>query len=47
MLYGTFPLDVMAQTSPATTSPPAAGQPFNANSSTRSSASVALYPTTC
>ena len=44
MLNATFPLDVLAQTSPTAASKPAAGQPFNAEQLDALVASIALYP---
>ena len=43
MLNATFPLDVVAQTPPASTQP-AAAQPFNAEQLNALLASIALYP---
>ncbi len=44
MLNATFPLDVLAQTTPATASKPATGQPFNTEQLDALVASIALYP---
>ena len=44
MLNATFPLDVLAQTTPAAASTPATGQPFNTEQLDALVASIALYP---
>src|SRR5277367_1128602 len=44
MLNATFPLDVLAQTPPATVAQPAAGQSFNTEQLDALVASIALYP---
>ena len=44
MLNATFPLDVLAQTTPAAVAQPATGQPFNAEQLDALVASIALYP---
>jgi hypothetical protein len=44
MLNATFPLEVLAQTTPAAASKPAAGQPFNTEQLDALVASIALYP---
>ena len=43
-LNGTFPLDVLAQTTPATVGQPVAAQPFNTEQLDALVASIALYP---
>ena len=44
MLNATFPLDVLAQTTPAAVAQPATGQPFNTEQLDALVASIALYP---
>ena len=44
MLNATFPLDVLAQTTPAAIAQPATGQPFNTEQLDALVASIALYP---
>jgi hypothetical protein len=44
MLNATFPLDILAQTSPAAVAQPATGQPFNTEQLDALVASIALYP---
>ena len=44
MLNATFPLDVLAQTPPASAAQPATGQPFNTEQLDALVASIALYP---
>ncbi len=44
LLNAAFPLDILAQTPPATVAQPAAGQPFNTEQLDALVASVALYP---
>ena len=44
ILNATFPLDVLAQTSPASPAQPATAQPFNAEQLDALVASIALYP---
>jgi len=44
MLNTTFPLDVLAQATPAAVAQPATGQPFNAEQLDALVASIALYP---
>src|SRR6201996_3504695 len=44
MLNATFPLDLVAQKSPAAVAQPAAGQPFNTEQLDALVASIALYP---
>src|ERR1700749_2646027 len=44
ILHATFPLDVLAQTTPAALAQPATAQPFNAEQLDALLASIALYP---
>ncbi len=44
MLYAYFPLDALAQTTPAAVAQPATGQPFNSEQLDALVASIALYP---
>ena len=44
ILYATFPLDALAQTTPAAVAQPAAAQPFSAEQLDALLASIALYP---
>src|SRR6478735_3085154 len=44
MLNATFPLDLLAQTTPAAVAQPATGQPFNTEQLDALVASIALYP---
>ena len=44
MLNATFPLDILAQTTPAAVAQPATGQPFNTEQLDALVASIALYP---